>query len=172
MVLGAVRFSPFTINCSALVTSEIQWMVFELFPAVAHLAMQPVRARILIVHNFRIGVPERALLIFVLIEVWLPPIVLPVVRKNALDTIVVFVRVRAPFCFEVERIEVSVPVKLIQQINRNFRVVVCIGTIFPILAHVLARHVCHVVCRGSHANTCACRYSPKIVGPVFLLAQG
>jgi hypothetical protein len=52
----------------------------------------------------------------------LPPEILPVMGEHTLVPLVVVLIVGAPYCFEVEHVEIDIELKLVYQLYRDLRI--------------------------------------------------
>ena len=93
-------------------------MILTLLPSVAVLAQQTILASILIFPVFvLVSVPVRALNIGVRVLIRLSSEVLPVVCKHTYFSSMIVLVVRAPCCFKVEHVKVSILLELVNEIN-------------------------------------------------------
>jgi hypothetical protein len=90
----------------ARVEFVVVWVILLLLPSVALCASILIRATILIVIDELSASPVRALILRIEIELVFPSVVLPVVRKNALVSLMVIFIVWTPDCLEMEHVEV------------------------------------------------------------------
>lgn len=100
-------------------------VVAMLLPAVRLLALESFRARVSVLVNRPGVIPFFANLGLVMEMLGFSPIVLPVMRVHADVPLVRWLVVRAPDSLKVENIEVLVALHLVDQVNRNFVLVVC-----------------------------------------------
>ena len=115
VIEGAVDI--FTVFCLALASLEHIWMILALFPSVAVLAEQPVLASVLVCPIFvLVSVPVRTLDVRVGVLVRFAPVVLPVVSEHTYFSGMIILVIWAPRSFEVEHVEVSILLKLVNEI--------------------------------------------------------
>ena len=100
----------------------------------ASLAVETMRAGISIVDNLVVGIPCRALMILIWIEIRLPSIILPVVCVNARFPIMILFLIWTPLSLKVEHEEVLITIESFYQVYGDLRFIVRKGTKVPILA--------------------------------------
>ena len=115
VVLWAVNIFAFLLI--ARVLPKVFGVIFKFFPPVAVRTKQPINTSVFVVCNFVLSVPSRALLRSVSKLVGLSAEILPIVSVDTALSLVVSFLVRAPNCLEVKAIEISVPVKTLNQVN-------------------------------------------------------
>jgi len=159
----------FAVYSRAMVLLEVQWVILELFPPVAALAVEAVRASIAIVNDFFLSVPLSALLVFVRIQIWFAPVILPVVGIDARLPIVVLLLVGAPLRFEVKSVEVRVTVEPLDQINRDFSLVVRESAVITVFAR--SRRVRITLAKLRLVHFGVIKFFDRVVGQVTSVAH-
>lgn len=138
VVVGAVGLGAL-LTVFAGVELVVLGVVLLLLPAVALQALVLVLTAILVLVDELPGAPVRALVSGVDVELGLAAEVLPVVREDALVSLVVVLVVGTPHCLEVEHVEIRVQVEAVNQLHRDLSLRVRERAVLPVLA--LARPV-------------------------------
>lgn len=98
-------------------SAVIKWMIFEFLPSVTFVTVVLVFAAILILGNKIVGFPVLAGYLIILVLVRLSPVVLPVVRVDALATVMRKIVEWTPDCFVVEDEEIIIEFVVVNQFN-------------------------------------------------------
>lgn len=108
-------------------------MVLAFIPTVTHRAFQAKCASVLVdTYRFRY-VPLAANLTRIGNQIRLTSKILPVVRIDTRFSLVLWIHKRTPHCFVMENIKICIKCKLADQINANFRLIVCKWTVLTII---------------------------------------
>lgn len=93
------------------------WMVFQLLPSVAIIAVKAIDTGILVFDDFVCRVPRLTLLGAIRKQVGLATIILPVVSVNTQFPLVVLLLIGTPGRLKMEHVEVRVPIESLHQVN-------------------------------------------------------
>ena len=115
MVPGAVNIAA--VLSHARILAKVVRVVFQFFPTMGFLAVQPIGASVCILNYLVYSVPSCALLRSIHVLVRLSAIVLPVMGVYAYLSLVVLFLVWTPYCFEVVHVKVSVPLESLDQVD-------------------------------------------------------
>lgn len=118
---------------STWVKFKIVWMILLLLPSMAMITFVLVWAAIFVGANKWAGSPVWTLVFRVLVKLWLPPEVLPVVGKYTHVSLMLSLVVGTPHCLKMKHVEVKVFIKLIYQFNWDLSFRMCKWTIVTIL---------------------------------------
>lgn len=113
-----------------------QWVVLELLPAMALATSVFQLAAVLVGFGRFLGFPVGALDLRVVVDVWRPAKVLPIVSEDTLVSLVILFGHWAPDRLEVEHVKVRIPLHLVEQRHGQLGLTVREGTHIPILARV------------------------------------
>jgi hypothetical protein len=119
MKIGTVRLLTH-ILLSTGVHFVVKRVILLLLPPVREFASVLMLATICIRGNEVLGLPIGTLILFILIDMWFSPEVLPVMRIHTNISCMGRVTVGTPDSLEVEHIEISILFKFIEQINGDF----------------------------------------------------
>lgn len=112
-------------------------VVFLLLPAMGKATLVLLLASLAVRRDDSIRVPVRAHFRLISVQLWLAPIVLPVVGVDTGLAVMVILAVRAPHCLEVEKVKVHVYRVLFNKFNRYLALAVCKRTKLLVLTRIL-----------------------------------
>jgi hypothetical protein len=104
----------------ALIELVVFRVVLKLFPSMRMITSVLILAPISVIAYILLRTPVTALLFSIIIQLWLPSKILPVMCINTLITLVFCFIVRTPNSLKMEHIEVRVVRELVNQLNWNF----------------------------------------------------
>jgi hypothetical protein len=119
-----------------LLELKVIWVEFLLFPAMAGWAAIFKGAAILVRSDEVLCVPIFAHVLRVAEDRRFSSIVLPVVRVNADISFVIIFSVGAPYCLEMEDVEIHVRLELFNEFDRKFTLVVSERAKLTVLTHL------------------------------------
>ncbi len=116
----------------------VQRMILLFFPTMSSSASVLVFTAVnCIILDESLHFPVLALFLVIIIEMWLPPIILPIVSIDTGITRVISVTVGTPYCFEVKHVEVWVfRFHLMQQIDSQFSFIMSKGAHITVFARI------------------------------------
>ncbi len=121
MKVRAVRFDALVSMLARIQLITLR-MIFLFLPTMAVWTSIFIRTTIFIVIDMVFRTPVAALILVIQIDLRFSPKILPIVRIDALVSLMICLIIGAPYCFEMEHIKVRIFFKLIDHFNRNFRI--------------------------------------------------
>lgn len=104
----------------ALIELIVFRVIFKLLPSMRMITSVFILASISVTAYVLLRSPVTALLFSIIVQLWLPPKILPIMCINTLVTLVFCFIVRTPNSLEMKHIEVWVFWELVYQLNWNF----------------------------------------------------